>query len=143
MQQWGFLNLVIICWRLFWYLMYFSSSSKILHMCCDIGRGNWLLGRVSKFMCSNGEPLILFLNIVIICCMLFWDLKYLLFWCISLQQAWSLCACAVMAMVLYLLFLPYINKSSIFISKKKKKKKLHFILLDLVCHMFKNVFPFF
>ena len=59
-----FFNLVIICWRLFWYLMYFSSSFEIMHMCCEFGRGNWLW-RVLKIMCNNG-----------VVCMLVWSGLY-------------------------------------------------------------------
>ena len=50
-----FLDLVIICCVLFWYLVQFSNSSAIMHMYCEIGRGNWLLGRVLKIMYSNGS----------------------------------------------------------------------------------------
>uniref|UniRef100_A0A7N2MS02 Uncharacterized protein n=1 Tax=Quercus lobata TaxID=97700 RepID=A0A7N2MS02_QUELO len=33
----------------------FSNSSATMHMCCEIGRGNWLLGRVLKIMYNNGS----------------------------------------------------------------------------------------
>ena len=45
----------VVLQQLFWYLVQFSNSSAIMHMYCEIGRGNWLLGRVLKIMYSNGS----------------------------------------------------------------------------------------
>ena len=47
---------------LFLYVDLVFSNAETLHLCCDIGRGNWL-GRVLKIMCSNG-----------VVCMLVWPL---------------------------------------------------------------------
>lgn len=47
---------------LFLYADLVFSNAETLHLCCDIGRGNWL-GRVLKIMCSNG-----------VVCMLVWSL---------------------------------------------------------------------
>ena len=113
--------------------MYFSNSSKILHLCCDIGWGNWLLGRVSKIMCSNGEPLILFLNIVIICCMLFWHLIY---WYSDVFLSSSLgvfapvlwwpwcCTYYICLIVIKVLSLSHKNKNKKKTKQNKTKKKL-------------------
>ena len=45
----------VVLQQLFWYLVQFSNSSAIMHMYFEIGRGNWLLGRVLKIMYSNGS----------------------------------------------------------------------------------------
>ena len=43
-------------------VVFVFSNAETLHLCCDIGRVNWL-GRVLKIMCSNG-----------VVCMLVWSL---------------------------------------------------------------------
>ena len=46
-------------------VVFVFSNAETLHLCCDIGRVNWL-GRVLKIMCSNG-----------VFCMLAWYLVVL------------------------------------------------------------------
>ncbi|KAL0017511.1 hypothetical protein SO802_004580 [Lithocarpus litseifolius] len=70
--------------------MYFSSSSEIMRMCFEIGRGNWL-GRVLMIMCSN--EVVLYAGLVFsnaetlhLCCDIGWGSSEIMHMCVEIGR---------------------------------------------------------